>query len=278
MQHIVVATDFSNNAYSALFYAKQLLRGSPCTFYLLHVYNEHTPVKTQRLAKDVMEQLRDESYEGLENFYHKIQLDCEDPNHKIQLLSKQGDLMLHLGEIIKRKALNLVVMGNKGSSELKAILAGSNTLRAIDQITDCPILIVPKEIDFKGPKNISFVTAYSRWYTPELFEPLLFFAKLCDAKIRVMQVIAEKELASHQKINRRILLKHLEHVNPSVHWMPLYKSKAFVIREFLKELHIDVLVMARYEHDFLERLTHEPVLKRVAFDLDIPFLIIPCEN
>ena len=47
---------------------------------------------------------------------------------------------------------------------------------------------------------------------------------------------------------------------------------------FLEEMNIDMLAMVNYKHSFLERLGREPVIKRVAFDLDIPFLIIPYED
>ena len=44
MKNILAATDFSNNAYCALFYATQLLKSKPCTFYILNTFTELTPL------------------------------------------------------------------------------------------------------------------------------------------------------------------------------------------------------------------------------------------
>ncbi len=45
MKNILVATDFSNNAYCVLFYAAKLLEYKKCTFYLLNTFLELTPSK-----------------------------------------------------------------------------------------------------------------------------------------------------------------------------------------------------------------------------------------
>ncbi|VAW14183.1 hypothetical protein MNBD_BACTEROID03-746 [hydrothermal vent metagenome] len=275
MKNILIPTDFSNNAYNALFHATKLVEGKKCTFYLLNIYDETTSILSMNATKSLLQQLKDESNEGLHNLVHRIQLDRKDAQYNFETISKKGDLVEVITKTIQKKEIDLVVMGNNGCSEVKAIFLGSNVLKAIGHIQQCPILTIPKEIDFKPPKEIAFVTDYRHSYDAGLLQPLLFMAEQYRSKIYVMHINEEEVLDGVQEMNRSILLKYLSHFEYSLHWMPLFKSKATAIQVFLDELGIDMLAMVNYDHSFLEKMTREPVIKRVAFDLDIPFLVIP---
>ena len=93
-----------------------------------------------------------------------------------------------------------------------------------------------------------------------------------------MHINETEELSQIQGNNRDILLEYLSDFNCTVNWMPLFTSKSTAIQDFLVERNIDMLMMINYKHSFLEKISREPVLKRVAFDLDIPFLIIPYQD
>ena len=278
MKKILIPIDFSNNAYNAIFHATRILKGEAGIFYLLNVYNEFTPLQSNSANKNLIQQLADESHEGLQQAYHKIRLDEPDPQHRIETISKKGDLVAIIAKTIKEKEIDLVVMGNSGCSEIEAIFLGSNVLKAIVEIKKCSILTIPKEIDFKPPKEIAFVTDFRSNYEAEQIALLLFMAKQFDSKIRIMHINENEVLSETQHSNRAVLLGHLSDFKYSLNWIPLFKSKTTAIHGFLKEMNIDMLVMVNYKHSFLESLGREPVIKRVAFDLDIPFLIIPYED
>lgn len=72
IQHILVPTDFSNNAYNALFHAVELMKNNECTFHLLNIYNNYTPLKSKSPSKELLLQLSQESDEGLQEVYHRI--------------------------------------------------------------------------------------------------------------------------------------------------------------------------------------------------------------
>ena len=278
MKNILIATDFSFNAYNAVFHATQLLHDTPGHFYLLNVYNDDTPIQSNTGGKNLVQQLADESKEGLQQTYHRLQLDEPDSKHIFETISKKGILTDVIVKTIKEKDIDLVLMGNSGCSEIEAIFLGSNVLRAIGDIKKCPILTIPKEIDFKAPKEIAFITDHKSKCDAALLEPLRFIAKQFKSKIRIMHINEEERLSDTQHINRGILLEYLSDFEYSLNWMPLFKSKTTAIHNFLEELNIDMLVMVNYEHSFLERMSHEPVIKRMAFDLDIPFLVIPYQD
>ncbi len=278
MKKILIPIDFSNNAYNAIFHATRILKGKAGIFYLLNVYNEFTPLQSNSQHKTLLQQLADESHEGLQQAYHKIRLDEPDSGHKFETISTKGDLVASIAKTIKEKEIDLVVMGNSGCSEIKAIFLGSNVLKAIGEIKKCPILTIPKEIDFKPPKEIAFVTDFRSTYDAAQIAPLRFMAKQFGCKIRIMHINENEILSELQHSNRAVLLEYLSDFKCSLNWIPLFKSKTTAIQGFLEEMNIDMLAMVNYKHSFLEKIGREPVIKRIAFDLDIPFLIIPYQD
>jgi nucleotide-binding universal stress UspA family protein len=275
MENILVPTDFSNNAYSALFYAVKLLKGKAGTFHLLNAYDEYTPLRGALVEKNRVDQLKVESLDGLQHFVHRIKLDFPKTKHAFTTISHHGALIPILIKEVEARHIDLVVMGNSGISEVEAIFLGSNALDTISSIQLCPVLTIPKEHDFKPPKEIAFVTDYHHSYDAELLQPLLFIAKQYRSKISLMHIHEEEVLDETQEKNKSILLKYLLPFEYKIYWMPLFKTKANSIHTFLDELEIDMLTMVNYEHSFLKKVSREPVVKRMAFDLDIPFLIIP---
>lgn len=275
MKNILIPTDFSNNAYNALFHATRLMKGDSCSFFILNVYNSFTPLQKPISSSDISKHLKDESLEGLQSVSHRIKLDDKDARHTFKTVSKRGNLLDEISKIIDQEKIDLVVMGNSGRSEIEAIFMGSNALDATTKIKQCPILTIPKEIDFVPPIEIAFVTDYQRPFDAGLLLALLFIAKQNKSKIRVMHINEEEVLDQHQMMNKSILLQYLLPFEHSFHWMPLFKSKATAINTFLEELDIDMLAMVNYEHSFLDSMLREPVIKRVGFDNDIPFLVIP---
>jgi len=275
MKNLLIPTDFSNNAYNALFHATKLMEGQACTFLILNVYNSFTPLRNPISSSDISQHLEDESLEGLQSVSHRIRTDDGDSKHTFKTLSKRGNLLDIVSKIVESEEIDLIVMGNSGRSEIEAIFMGSNALDLTTKVEKCPILTIPKEIDFIPPKQIAFVTDYGRAYDAGLLQPLLFLAERYKSKIAVMHINEEEILDKHQTINKGILMEYLSKLESNFYWMPLFKSKATAINTFLEELEIDMLAMVNYEHSFLERMTREPIIKRVGFDNNIPFLVIP---
>lgn len=279
MTCILVPTDFSNNAYCALYYATKLLASKPCTFYILNVFDQHTPLHGKKPnlfgSKKQLKELQIESKEKLTSTLHRIVMDTENSQHRFQSLSKKGILSNIIAKTIDEKQIDLVVMGNKGLTETANIFFGSNTIKTVNQINKCPVLAIPGEMDFKEPKEIAFITDFKKGCVKDSIAPLLFLASLSKASIRVMHITEEEILNSEQESHRKLLELCLKDVDYSFHWMQAFDDKAKVIDLFLEKLKIDLYAMVNHKHNLFEKLTHEPVIKDVSMYSETPFLILP---
>lgn len=279
MKNILIATDFSNNAYNALFYITQLFQNHNCSFHILNAYTEQTPLNSNCQAAgrklSLLQQLGEESMEGLNAFLHKINLDSANSKHHFGIHSKNENLSDALQQAVKEMNADLVVMGNTGKTGAKSIFLGSNVIKSINTIKDCPILTIPGEKDYLLPKDIAFATDYKNNYNAKVLQPLRKLASYCDSSISIVHINEEERLSSVQKSNLYTLREYLGPIKHSIHWMPDFANKTRAITDFIDELGIDMLAMIHYQHGFLEKLTREPVIEKVSFNIDIPFLILP---
>jgi nucleotide-binding universal stress UspA family protein len=279
MKNFLVATDFSHDAYNALFYVTQLMKLHKCTFYILNVYNETTLLDSKKgqvlPSKKLMEGLKIQSKEKLTHTYHKIILDNSNEHHSFKTISQKGNLVKILENIISEKHIDLVVMGSKGETGAKEIFFGSNTVNVAKSVSECPILAIPKQIDYKNPNEISFITDYKTGCSKATIAPLAKIASLTKASIRIMHINEEEILNNEQETHRKQLDECLANIEHSFHWMQEYTEKAKVIDTFLDKLTIDVFSMVYHQRSFLGRLFREPVIKDLSIYADIPFLILP---
>lgn len=276
---ILVATDFSNEAYNALFYATQLWAEQECEFYILNVYDRFTPLqkKTKHELGEMskIEKLEKESVVGLTKTFHKINLDVENDLHAFKILSKQGKLGQVVTQMVKNLKIGLVIMGNKGETGTKEIFMGSNTLKVISTLEQCPLLAIPKEVAYKPLKEIAFITDFKKGCTLKTLNPLLSILKVLNAQLKVFHIKEEEFLNATQESNKKLLEMSLMGVEHSFEPMYEFSSKAKVIDSFIKNREITLFSMVYTKKGFLERLLHEPVIMDLSMYTSNPFLVLP---
>lgn len=282
MKHILVATDFSNDAYAALFYATNLLAAKSCTFYILNVYNEATPPKGKKFplvgGKKLLEQLQTDSKEQLTETFHRIVLDNQNPKHRFETLSQKGIPSKVITKIAIEKEIDMVVMGNKGLTEAADIFFGSNTIQTVKKIDYCPVLTIPAESDFIEPKEIAFVTDYKKGCTKKTIAPLLFIASLFKASIRIVHINEEALLSKEQESHRTFLKMCLSNIDHSFHTLYEHSDKAKVIDTYLDKSGVDMFVMVNEKRGLFQNIFREPVIKDVSLYSKTPLLVIPCRD
>jgi nucleotide-binding universal stress UspA family protein len=271
--NILLPTDFSDNAWSAAVYALKLYAEQECTFYFLH--SSVLKVSTMSsMSNKLTDAMIANATKDLADLKQMAESANPNANHDFKTILSVYDLDDAIKATVKEYKIDLVVMGTKGATGADEILFGSNTVTVIGKIKTCPILAIPEEFDFVKPKQIAFPTDYNRFYGEEL-DKLKELADLYNSKIRIVHVNKNEVLTEKQNYNLSMLKVSLEDYNHTFHWMPDYESKEQVIKDFVSELDIDILVMIHYQHSFIESIVKEPVIKHLGFHVTIPFLIIP---
>lgn len=274
MKKIILPTDFSENAFNAIKYAQQLFRDEECTFYVLNTY---TPAIYQ--AEYV---LHSPGQIGLGDLYQSNSMKLleevkakmiRNPKHTINTHAAFNIVADEVKDMVEKEGADLVVMGTQGATGAKEILFGTHAVHVIKQVP-CPVLVVPSGFEYETPKEILFPTDYEVEYEKLPLQILLDIANLHQASVGFAHISTGYELTEIQETNRKKLGKLLGKTAHLFHDLPSQEIIA-AINTFQEKTPVNILVMVRNKHTFVERLFIEPVVKKIAFHIKIPFMVIP---
>ncbi len=279
MKKVLLPTDFSDNAWNALFTALKLYTGVACHFYLL---NAHEPNFANLMGNKGKQRLGFiyDSMEAYSNQEMDKVLDYLKKNHKnskhtFEGISRTDDLVSAIKEMVLKKDIEMIIMGTQGATGAKEVFIGSNTVKAIKAIRNRPVIAVPENYDFKALKNIVFPTDFMSPYESFELKPLVELASLWTTKIRVFQVGQEFLMTDIQITNRELLSERLKEIAHDYFDVEFKTSVVDAIGQFAKEQDADMISLVHYEHTFMEKMIREPVVKKVAFHTRIPLLVLP---
>lgn len=277
MKKIILPTDFSENAFNAICYAVQLFKEETCTFYLVNTY---TPAiyQTEYLLQSpgqigLGDIYQSESLNNLEALKKELKQKFKNSRHQFIVHSAFNILVDEILEIVKNEEANLVVMGTQGATGAKEIFLGTHTVHVIKKAA-CPVLAIPAAYHYKKVERVLFPTDYEIEYTSNQLEGLMFLLKQHNAHLDVIHISNEYPLTEEQKNNKSLLEDILSGLKVDFHELP---SQEIItgIHEFQTHTNADILAMIQNKHTFLERLFIEPVIKKIGFHIEVPFMVIP---
>ena len=280
MKNILIPTDFSENSWNAIRYALELYKGEICTFHILNTYTPVIP-NNRFMASSIQPGLLESgglenSKKGLSDTLKRIKRTHKNTLHEFKTISSFSLLVDEIKDVIEKEAIDLVITGTKGVSGVEEVFMGSNTVRIIKAIRNCPVLTIPKHFEYVQPKEIVFATDFKRYYSISELAPLMKLAKSFKATIRIVYVQNEiKALTEIQQFNLNMLRKYFKKLEFYVHTVSERNSVSNTLEVFADELEIHLLAMLNYQHSYMERITREPVVKRMAFHTHVPLLVIP---
>lgn len=274
-KNILLPTDFSDNAWSAVVYALKLYANEYCTFYFLHSTYITEAISRTYITTHYVQELQSEARSKLIELKVQTEIANANANHDFKLLISKEELKTAVKKAVKEHNIDIVVIGTKGTSGAMEYYMGSNTIKVIRKIEKCPVLIVPDEYEFVKPKQITFSTDYNRFFDEQELKPIKDMADLHNSNIRVLHINIEKKLSDMQEYNRTMLKEYLANYEHSFHFLPNYTKKSNAITTFIEDLNIDILAMVNYKHSLFESILNEPVIKKLVFHPTVPILVIP---
>lgn len=279
MKKILLPTDFSDNAWNALFTALKLYTHVKCKFFLLHTYEPKAMNmlgrKSQQRLGIIYDSLAQHSVQELDKILSYLNENHHNPNHSFESISKSDSLEKSVMELVSTRDIELVIMGTQGATGAKEIFMGSNTVKVLKQLKNTSIIVVPTAFDFQKLKILVFPTDYTKKHEKFELLPMIELTKLWNTAIRVIHVGEEFVLTDIQKANMKILEERLAGANYSLHKLGMDTNVAKSIEQYVKDIGADLLTMVRYRHNFWERIIDEPVIKKIAFHSMVPVLFLP---
>lgn len=275
---VLLPTDFSENAWHAIQYAIYLFEEIETTFFVMHAHQAAPSSLVSTINKERDTRLHQITQDEVSIKLHKTVARLKKINkvkaHRYVAILESDALVQAVGRHVIDQDVDFIVMGTQGASGLKEVFLGSNTVRIIKAIDFCPIIAVPHTYLFGPPKTIAFATDYRHQYQKLELKPLLQIAELWKSKMHIVHMRTEETLDEDQEKLQELLFRLLDPVKYEHDEISYHPTLAYRINEWAEENKIDMLAMFNSSHSFFRKLLREPVLKKIAFKTNMPFLVL----
>ncbi len=276
-KRILIPTNFSKHAWSALIFAMTLYKKFSCTFYLINTYqNTKFLGDGIPLAKNEEDQdtPQDISEKGLERIMQGLNFRKENSAHSFEKISYQGSLVNGIQDAIDKYGIDMIVLGSKGDSV--NINFAEDISKVVEDVEECPILVIPEEFEIKEQTDaeIVFPTNFRFPYKQKELDALIDFSKSMKASIRLLYINSDnKKLTPEQEEHKTELDKYLSRVNHSFHTLT-QTTPATGVHLFIESRDSDFLVLYQRKQGFFSRLFSKTAMEEIAFDPKLPVLIL----
>ncbi|MCJ7759359.1 MAG: universal stress protein [Gillisia sp.] len=276
---ILIPTDFSKNSWDALVYALNLYRDEECTFYLLNAFQLYDfPTDTIRNADPgdaEYEKEKEKSESGLQDLLEGINMRNDTSNHHFEIISKYNKVIDAVRKTVKEKKIEFLIMGTKGENNPETTLYGSNAVDVIEKVQNCPVLVLPPDINFEEKVNneIVFATNFKTLYNHHELDYLVEIAKRNKAAVRVLYVKKSDKLSSDQENNKKVLIDHLKEVVYTFHTLTHIKV-AEGIHSFIESRESGMLALVNKKHGFFSSIFSRSLVKEIGYKPQVPILVL----
>ncbi|MGB5818974.1 MAG: universal stress protein [Saonia sp.] len=279
MKTILLPTDFSDNAWNAIFYALKLYQAIPCHFYIMHTYDPNPKnvigARASVRLGMLLESLQKASEAGLAKTERYLEENHTHKNHKFEFLSIKNSVHEAIKEVQQKKDIDFIIMGTQGATGAKQIFMGSNTVKVIRSIRSCPVIAVPEDYNFQTINRIVFPSDYTRFYDQYELLPLIDLASLWKAQIRIFHIAKDFSMISTQELNQKMLGERLKDLEYEFYEFVIKTNIADGIHDFAQENKADMIALVHYKKSFMEKLTQEPIVTKLGFSARVPLLVLP---
>ena len=272
MKTILVPTDFSQNATNALNYAAALASQVRGKLIIAHIINLPITPLEGGIAIPTDAQLEEDYKQELNRLSRELRLE-NGFRFEVETICQYGYFLANLNELVKTKAVDIVVMGTRGATNFLNKLIGTNTSEFI-KIAACPVLAIPAEATFKGFKHIAYASDFESDETVFL-QQLFRIANPYDAEVAIINILNNKLLNIYS--DNQIIRDITKHFPDNKYSIAQIQDKDVVaaLREFAQENNADVLAVSIHDRSFLENLFHISISKELVCHATLPLLTLP---
>ncbi|HNP06048.1 MAG TPA: universal stress protein [Cyclobacteriaceae bacterium] len=274
MKSILVPTDFSLNANTAIDYACELARSLGAEVTVLNI---HTPAITQYdvasvIVKNELDRAKEIAEEKLGEISKMIQQQYQ---ITCKTRFKVGGVVDSIEDMIEKEEADFVIMGTRGASGLGKILFGSNTARVIEKV-DCPVLAIPEGCTFQNPKRIVYATDFNNAELNHL-DKLVAVAQSFNSELMMVHITTDKEaLQSEEMLKRNFARKvsELTDYNAITYFAKYEENIVRALDSFTQQVRADWIAMLTHNRSGFEKFYNPSLTKKMAYQTKIPLLAI----
>ncbi len=269
MKTFLVPVDFSDTSVNAAEYAVELAKDIPDANIIL--YNVYNSISFAALS---------DNEEGSRKMITDLELNdlrtglLSKGNVEITFESEDGSFIENIQRYVLGNHVDMVVMGITGSSRIKQVFMGTNTLNVIRHIST-PVMIIPPDAKFLGLKKVLFTSDFKDVARTTPFATLKTILDTFKPKLEILNVDSEHyiELTDEFKLERDSMEQKLGAYDPEFSFLRAFDFLEGINR-FVEAKEIDAIITMPRKHSFLSQLFKTSHTKKLAYHSHVPIIAI----
>lgn len=263
---ILVAIDFSDNAFHAGLYALTWANAKGSGVHLLHVIE--APVSAPHSVDDAL-QVATESLHNLARKLMQVANHCN-ITHSVTV----GAIVDEIDRNARELHAGLIVMGIHGVSRGDRYLFGSNALSLVRDAS-FPILVVPQNAQTREPRKMVFATDYHD-SDLEALHQLLPTARFFDSDIEIVHVFDEGDEQESETIMMDAIAgeirKKVDYAK--INFQVFHHDKVSDgIQQFSQATAADIVVVSARKLTAFQKMFGSSVSEQLIYHSQVPILV-----
>ena len=274
MKTIIVATDFSINADSALKYALEINQILKAKIVLFHSYQIFVDASNLLKPIPTEKEIKNSIFNLLENQKHKTLSSTGLIKSDIELVTSAGPFIDQLLSLTEKKNAELIILGTKGVSSVKEIFMGTNTFHAIERV-NCPLIAIPQTSNYHKINKIVFATNYVE-NDFENINKVVDFAKYFNAQVIMLHVETGKPSKSYTYNQTEQFFQHVkESTNYENLTFKLIENKNVeeAISLYLDEIKADLFALTNRQRSLFQKLFDHSLTSKIINHIHLPLMV-----
>ena len=268
MKKIMVATDYSESANSAVRYGLSLANHFGSLLSLVSAVDEPYSASAGTLV-DMKDKIRTEAMDTMGKV--KTELDGQLSNGaRVDTHTVDGDPGPTITRVAQAKHYDLLVTGTKGSDAAREMFTGSVANSVIEN-SKLPVLVVPDSVGFREFRRILVAVDTKKLAGAHVLEPLRAILRAYDAELIVYHGDEDGDGVGYDP-------RLPEYLSDVRHRFEVRSGKdgsvADGIQRAVKSHEADLLVMIYHDRGFFGRLFNSSTVSKVVFDSSVPMLVL----
>ena len=278
VKNILVPVDFSDTSIAAFQYAQYLASLLDASLTVVHVHHIPSNAVDEYLAgTDIYDQLLKDKKDLLDTYVNLNLLKEGDryfPIKEIKTIVKEGDPITELLKLSASTKYSMIAMGTFGAGNFTKLLFGS-VASDVSRNAACPVLLVPKQIEFKGIKNVLYAGDHES-ANSKMLSDIALWAKKFDAHIHLVHINDDAKNSKKKKETfelEQLFDKKAAHLDLRMITVEADTVHSGII-DYSQQHQIDLVVLVTHQRSFWEKIMHRSVVQQMIKNTQVPLMVL----
>lgn len=274
MKTIIVATDFSQAALNAAFYAADMALTVNADLVLLNVLSIALPISEIPVPSDIDRQQED-TEQNLDELKKQL---ARRVNNKIGITTaiQTGTFYSELKKFCDDIHPYAVVMGSQGTTALERTLFGGHTIYAMKHLP-WPVITVPKNASFSHMHTIGLACDFEKVTDTIPVQQVKALVKDFNAELHVLNTGKKTSFSPDVIFESALVQELLNDVKPKYDLLTGDDTDK-TIAEFAEKNNLDLLIILPKRHSFVDKLLHQSHTRQFVLYSGVPVMALHNEE